>query len=114
MLLVVAINPVEHGLLELSRSAERDLRPAPAPFDPAAHENDPPQRIPGAAHHVPDPPGPHGRRPRPDSNARGGGKARMIYPPATVPPASRLTTDARVLEAALEPGREATLAQFAE
>ncbi len=38
----------------------------------------------------------------------------MIYPPATVPPASRLTTDARVLEAALEPGREATLAQFAE
>jgi predicted patatin/cPLA2 family phospholipase len=35
------------------------------------------------------------------------GKAFMIFPPASVPPVSRLTTDARLLAAALESGREA-------
>jgi predicted patatin/cPLA2 family phospholipase len=35
------------------------------------------------------------------------GKALMIYPPPTVPPVSRLTTDPELLEAALESGREA-------
>jgi len=35
------------------------------------------------------------------------GKALMIYPPAATPPVSRLTTDSRVLSAALESGREA-------
>jgi predicted acylesterase/phospholipase RssA len=35
------------------------------------------------------------------------GKALMIYPPATTPPVSRLTTDSRLLSAALESGREA-------
>jgi predicted patatin/cPLA2 family phospholipase len=34
------------------------------------------------------------------------GKALMIFPPASVPPVSRLTTDARLLAAALESGRE--------
>jgi predicted patatin/cPLA2 family phospholipase len=38
------------------------------------------------------------------------GKALTIYPPATVPPVSRLTTDPKLLEAALESGREATQA----
>jgi predicted patatin/cPLA2 family phospholipase len=37
------------------------------------------------------------------------GKALMIYPPATTPPVSRLTTDSRLLAAALESGREAVL-----
>jgi len=36
------------------------------------------------------------------------GKALMIYPPATTPPVSRLTTDSRLLSGALESGREAT------
>jgi predicted acylesterase/phospholipase RssA len=35
------------------------------------------------------------------------GKALMIYPPAATPPVSRLTTDSRLLSAALESGREA-------
>jgi predicted acylesterase/phospholipase RssA len=35
------------------------------------------------------------------------GKAFTIYPPATTPPVSRLTTDPRLLAAALESGREA-------
>lgn len=35
------------------------------------------------------------------------GKALAVYPPATVPPVSRLTTDPRILEGALESGREA-------
>jgi predicted patatin/cPLA2 family phospholipase len=35
------------------------------------------------------------------------GKALMIYPPTTTPPVSRLTTDPRLLAAALESGREA-------
>jgi predicted patatin/cPLA2 family phospholipase len=35
------------------------------------------------------------------------GKALMIYPPATTPPVSRLTTDSRLLSGALESGREA-------
>jgi predicted acylesterase/phospholipase RssA len=35
------------------------------------------------------------------------GKALMIYPPATTPPVSRLTTDSRLLAGALESGREA-------
>jgi hypothetical protein len=35
------------------------------------------------------------------------GKAFMIFPPASVPPVSRLTTDARLLASALESGREA-------
>jgi len=35
------------------------------------------------------------------------GKTLMIYPPATTPPVSRLTTDSRLLTAALESGREA-------
>jgi predicted patatin/cPLA2 family phospholipase len=42
------------------------------------------------------------------------GKALTIFPPASVPPVSRLTTDGRVLAAALESGREATLALFGE
>jgi predicted patatin/cPLA2 family phospholipase len=37
------------------------------------------------------------------------GKALMIYPPATTPPVSRLTTDSRLLAAALESGHEAVL-----
>lgn len=36
------------------------------------------------------------------------GKAITIYPPASVPPVSRLTTDPKLLAAALESGREAT------
>jgi predicted acylesterase/phospholipase RssA len=35
------------------------------------------------------------------------GKALMIFPPATTPPVSRLTTDSRLLAAAMESGREA-------
>lgn len=35
------------------------------------------------------------------------GNALMVYPPATTPPVSRLTTDSRLLSAALESGREA-------
>lgn len=35
------------------------------------------------------------------------GKALMVYPPTTTPPVSRLTTDSRLLSAALESGREA-------
>ena len=35
------------------------------------------------------------------------GRALMIYPPATTPPVSRLTTDSRLLAGALEAGREA-------
>jgi predicted patatin/cPLA2 family phospholipase len=35
------------------------------------------------------------------------GKTLTIYPPPTVPPVSRLTTDPKLLEAALESGREA-------
>ena len=42
------------------------------------------------------------------------GKALTIYPPATVPPVTRLTTDARLLEAALESGRAATRELFGE
>ena len=37
------------------------------------------------------------------------GKALMIYPPSTTPPVSRLTTDSRLLSAALESGREAAI-----
>lgn len=40
------------------------------------------------------------------------GRALMIYPPATTPPVSRLTTDSRLLSAALESGREAILELF--
>jgi predicted patatin/cPLA2 family phospholipase len=35
------------------------------------------------------------------------GRALMVYPPATTPPVSRLTTDSRMLAGALESGREA-------
>ncbi|MGH3249462.1 MAG: patatin-like phospholipase family protein [Trebonia sp.] len=35
------------------------------------------------------------------------GKALMVYPPPTTPPVSRLTTDSRLLAAALESGRQA-------
>jgi hypothetical protein len=35
------------------------------------------------------------------------GKALMIYPPPSVPPVSRLTTDPRLLAAGLESGRQA-------
>jgi predicted acylesterase/phospholipase RssA len=41
------------------------------------------------------------------------GKALMIYPPASTPPVSRLTTDSRLLAGALESGREAARAVFA-
>jgi predicted patatin/cPLA2 family phospholipase len=41
------------------------------------------------------------------------GKALMIYPPATTPPVSRLTTDSRLLSGALESGRAATHALLA-
>ena len=41
------------------------------------------------------------------------GKALMIYPPPTTPPVSRLTTDPRLLAAALESGREAARDLFA-
>ena len=41
------------------------------------------------------------------------GSALMIYPPATTPPVSRLTTDSRLLSGALESGREATRALLA-
>ena len=41
------------------------------------------------------------------------GSALMIYPPATTPPVSRLTTDSRLLAGALESGREATRALLA-
>ncbi|MGH3296955.1 MAG: hypothetical protein ACRDP7_34690 [Trebonia sp.] len=41
------------------------------------------------------------------------GKALMVYPPATTPPISRLTTDSRLLSEALESGREATRALLA-
>jgi predicted patatin/cPLA2 family phospholipase len=37
------------------------------------------------------------------------GSAYTIYPPAATPPVSRLTTDPRLLSAALEAGRQATL-----
>jgi len=38
------------------------------------------------------------------------GKALMVYPPATTPPVTRLTTDARILSQALESGHEAASA----
>jgi len=41
------------------------------------------------------------------------GKALMIYPPSSVPPVSRLTTDPRLLAAGLESGRQATRDVFA-
>ncbi len=41
------------------------------------------------------------------------GKALMIYPPASTPPVSRLTTDSRLLAGALESGREAAREVFA-
>lgn len=41
------------------------------------------------------------------------GKALMIFPPESVPPVSRLTTDAALLEAALESGRAAIRENFA-
>lgn len=40
------------------------------------------------------------------------GKALMIFPPATTPPVSRLTTDGRLLAGALEAGREAARARL--
>ena len=40
------------------------------------------------------------------------GKALTIYPPATVPPVSRLTTDPELLAAALESGRDAASELF--
>lgn len=40
------------------------------------------------------------------------GKAFTIHPPASVPPVSRLTTDPRLLSAALESGRQAARAAF--
>jgi predicted acylesterase/phospholipase RssA len=40
------------------------------------------------------------------------GRALMIYPPVTTPPVSRLTTDPRLLSAALESGREVTRTLF--
>jgi hypothetical protein len=42
------------------------------------------------------------------------GRAFAIFPPASVPPVSRLTTDSVLLEAALESGREAVDEVFAE
>jgi predicted patatin/cPLA2 family phospholipase len=42
------------------------------------------------------------------------GKALMIYPPATTPPVSRLTTDPRLLAGALESGGEAIRPLFAQ
>jgi predicted patatin/cPLA2 family phospholipase len=42
------------------------------------------------------------------------GKALMIYPPATTPPVTRLTTDGHLLSQALESGREAARAALAE
>jgi predicted acylesterase/phospholipase RssA len=42
------------------------------------------------------------------------GRAFTIFPPASVPPVSRLTTDSVLLEAALESGREAVDEVFAE
>jgi predicted acylesterase/phospholipase RssA len=42
------------------------------------------------------------------------GKALMIYPPASTPPVSRLTTDSRLLAGALESGREAAREVFAQ
>ena len=42
------------------------------------------------------------------------GKALTIYPPPTVPPVSRLTTDPKLLAAALESGREAANALFSQ
>jgi predicted acylesterase/phospholipase RssA len=42
------------------------------------------------------------------------GTALTIYPPATVPPVTRLTTDAKLLAAALESGRAAARALVAE
>jgi hypothetical protein len=41
------------------------------------------------------------------------GQALMIYPPATTPPVSRLTTDSRLLAGALEAGRAAARAALA-
>ncbi len=41
------------------------------------------------------------------------GKALMIYPPPSVPPVSRLTTDAKLLAAGLESGRQAARDVFA-
>lgn len=40
------------------------------------------------------------------------GRALAVYPPATVPPVSRLATDPRLLSAALESGRAAMLGVF--
>jgi hypothetical protein len=37
----------------------------------------------------------------------------LIFPPATTPPVSRLTTDSRLLSGALESGREAARAVLA-
>jgi predicted acylesterase/phospholipase RssA len=42
------------------------------------------------------------------------GTAFTIYPPSTTPPVSRLTTDGRLLAAALESGREAVKSAFAQ
>jgi len=42
------------------------------------------------------------------------GRALAIFPPASVPPVGRLTTDSVLLEAALESGREAVNILFAE
>jgi hypothetical protein len=41
------------------------------------------------------------------------GKALMIYPPLSVPPVSRLTTDPKLLAAGLESGRQAARDVFA-
>jgi hypothetical protein len=41
------------------------------------------------------------------------GTALMIFPPPSVPPVSRLTTDPRLLAAGLESGRQAVRAVFA-
>ena len=41
------------------------------------------------------------------------GKALMIYPPPSVPPVSRLTTDPKLLAAGLESGRQAARDIFA-
>jgi len=41
------------------------------------------------------------------------GKALMIFPPSSVPPVSRLTTDPKLLAAGLESGRQAVHDIFA-
>jgi predicted acylesterase/phospholipase RssA len=46
--------------------------------------------------------------------AEAGGTALTIYPPRSTPPVSRLTTDAGMLAAAFEAGREAAQAAFAD